>query len=280
MEKDPNKLYLIIAWLSLIGVALALMVSNYLITKIEIISVINSIGTELVSALLIFIILFYFTRKKIINENEIPFSEVLTRETNVIYNHMSNLESKIDQILQRKEQNAWEDYYNILVSLRGTWLEFIPKRELQNCEISIAHFNLDNHDKHSFYGKNYFTNTGDTNYSWETIKVLPPTRHDDETIYIYYIYRRSDNEEFENKYGFGKLVAKRDNDSKNGYSFVNGFFFNEATGDEGYFLMKTLRIETIEKFLDIEIKGKENDKTVLKNLFQALKKSNVYSKWR
>lgn len=281
MLTDTNKLYVIIAWLCLAGLGLLIVASKLLFHDNETRGLINSVCTNLFSGLLVFIFLYHVTKKKIIGDSQSPISVTVIKEINEIDTNIQKIENKIDILLSKKEEpSAWEEYYNILANLRGTWLEYIPKREDKNCEISIAQFNLDNHDKHRFSGKNYFTNTGDINYSWETVKVLPPTRHDDETIFIYYIYKRSDNVEYENKYGFGKLVAKRDAESKNKYSFTNGFFFNEATGDEGYYLVKVLRIETIEKFLDMQIKGNETDKNLLKALFEALKKSNVYTKWK
>ena len=203
-------------------------------------------------------------------------------ETKEIDDSLIVVKEKLDQIIEKASSSSWEDYYNILASLRGYWVEFIPKREKMSQEISIAKFELDNHDKHEFSGKNYITNgeNGSVNYSWKTEKVLPPVRVDKDTIFIYYIYKRYENSKYLNKYGFGKLVAVRDGNNHDRYSFVNGFFFNEATGAEGYFPMKLIRLETVEEFLGINLKGREEDPKVLSSLFISLKDSQIYNKWK
>lgn len=173
MEKDPNKLYLIIAWLLLLGLILGLISVNSFFSDLNLKSILNSIFSNLVSTLLAVIALYYFLKKKFLKEEEIQdhrnqsemskLEDIIKKQTDEIDNVLLNIQDGVEKILSRKTASSWEDYYNILAKLRGEWLEFIPRREADSCEISIATFNLDNHDKHEFAGKNYFTNTGKVN---------------------------------------------------------------------------------------------------------------------
>jgi len=288
MEKDPNKLYSVIAWFVLAALILLLLVVKYQVGESDWKNIILSVLSNLISTLLALIALYYILKKKFYDDSAsivyLPGVEeiknLVNKQTDEIDNSLSEIKGDVDKILTKKGASSWEDYYNILANLRGDWLEFIPRREDENCEISIATFDLDKHDKHEFSGINFYTNNGRMNYKWVTEKVLPPIRHDDDTIYIYYIYKRYQSKDYMGKYGFGKLVAKREPNEPELYTFENGFFFNEATPENGHFTMRLISLKTIEQFFGVDIKKSQNDQEALKKIFKTIRESQIYSQWR
>lgn len=180
------------------------------------------------------------------------------------------LSEKVETLIDKNENyRIWDNFDEVLESLRGYWLEYIPKRESKGCEFSIAYFQRDK--KHIFGGFNYISVNGSIHYHWESIKVLPPILIDDDTLHIYNIYKRKGNTEYENKHGFSKLAAKRRN---KGFDFVQGYFFNEATPDDNYFLMKLFRLSQIESFVQLEVEKTLENEELMTEFFKKLKSIN------
>ncbi|MFZ4764318.1 MAG: hypothetical protein ACOYMN_05135 [Roseimicrobium sp.] len=175
---------------------------------------------------------------------------LIKKETTEIDNRLDAIGKDIQTLLLRRHHSSWDEFHSILVNLRGKWIEYIPRLAKDGCEYSIASFALDVDGRHCFSGKNFHKN-GDYKYSWTTVKLLPPIRHDLETLYLYYIYRREGNPAFADQHGFGKLVAKKTGDAADSYQFVEGFFFNEAAESHqgGLYQMHLKRLDMVSDFV-------------------------------
>lgn len=289
MEASPNKLYsyLILAALFILILILALL--NIKSGDNPWLSFTNAILTNLVSSSIIIIVLVFLFNKKFFNENlNIPFEEkttnsevikVIQKETLEIDLKLNEALEKIDNFTNKKNHSSWNENLAILSNLRGYWIEYIPKRENISCEFSIGKFYLDDDGKHEFDGMNYNYAGKSIHYKWETKKILAPIRVDKDTINIYYIYARTDNVEYEGKYGMGKLVAKRVENNNEKYDFVEGFFFNEATLSDGVFQMKLHRLSDVAKLLGKNIDNHEESIDKLLDVFKSLKTSRIHLNW-
>ena len=172
----------------------------------------------------------------------------------------------------------WQKHEAIVKRLAGHWLQYIPRRLPIECQFSVARFNVNSIGKHYYSGTNYHAN-GEQNYKFESMKVLPPVRYDDSTLFFYYIYRRSANPMYEGKYGFGKAIAERQGELEDSYEFTRGFFFNEAPG-EGYFPLCLKRLQDVARIcgVDMDEPGPKDDKLAM--IFRFLADKDIPSKWK
>lgn len=201
-----------------------------------------------------------------------------------VYEKLSVLSQNIEHLMNASSSFIWEEHSNVLEKLRGYWVQYIPERQDSrsdintDCRFTLAQFDIDQFGKHVYRGTNYFS-SGKPNYSFSSIKLLPPMDSNSHTKVFYYIYRRHGNQQYENKHGFGKIYAEREHDSDpTAYEFNKGFFFNEATKATSY-QMYIRRAETVKNILGLHWDFESATEEQLGEFFQKLIEKNIAENW-